>query len=78
MRRRQHWRAFDVGSLIVCELVYAELAPQFESREALDSALSLLDIRIIESGPDVAWPAGRKWADYRTAGGTEKDCWRIS
>jgi hypothetical protein len=54
----------------MCGLVYAELAPQFDTREALDSALNELGIRVVEDGVDVAWLAGCKWADYRSAGGT--------
>lgn len=69
---RQLIRALDLGSLVVSEVVYAELAPQYDSREALDMALGMLEIRIAESGSDIAWLAGRKWKDYRDAGGTRQ------
>ncbi|OFX14236.1 MAG: hypothetical protein A2Z18_06750 [Armatimonadetes bacterium RBG_16_58_9] len=64
--------AYDCGSLVICEFVYAELAPQFESKEDLDSALKLIGARIVEGGADVAYLAGRKWAEYRASGGTRK------
>ena len=63
-------QAYDSGSLVMCSLVYAELAPQFETRELLDSALNVLGIRLIEDGADVAWLAGCKWAEYKANGGT--------
>lgn len=65
-------RAMDSGSLVICDVVYAELAPQYESREHLDQVLVGLGIRVIEGGLDVAWLAGRKWHAYRMAGGTRQ------
>ena len=64
--------ALDCGSLVICDVVYAELAPQYESRECLDQALAGLGIRVIESSLDVAWLAGRKWYAYRMAGGSRQ------
>ena len=64
--------ALDSGSLVICDVVYAELAPQYETREGLDRALAGLGVRVIESGLDVAWLAGRKWYAYRMAGGSRQ------
>jgi len=64
--------ALDNGSLAICELVYAELAPQFDTREALDSALAAMGARVVEGGVEVAWDAGRRMAEYSTAGGTRQ------
>lgn len=64
--------AYNCGSLLICEIVYAELVPQFETREKLDSTLNLLNIRIVEGGADAAYLAGRKWAEYRAAGGSRE------
>lgn len=64
--------ASDSGSLAICEVAYAELVPQFESREALDSLLNTLGVRLVEGGADVAYLAGRKWAAYRAAGGNRE------
>jgi len=61
--------AYNSGPLVICEVVYAELAPQYETKSDLDSALSVLGIAILEGGTDVAYLAGRKWAEYRMAGG---------
>lgn len=65
-------QAYDSGSLIVCELVYAELAPQFESIKSLDSTLHAIGARLTEAGSDVAWLAGQKMAEYRAAGGNRQ------
>ena len=65
-------RALESGALVISEVAYAELAPQYDSREALDIALGGLEIRIAESGGDIAWLAGRKWKEYRDAGGTRQ------
>ena len=64
--------ALDTGSLVICELVYAELVPQFESQEALDSTLLEMGARVIEGGVEVAWGAGRKMVEYRAAGGSRQ------
>jgi predicted nucleic acid-binding protein len=65
-------RASQAGSLAICDLVYSELAPQFESKQELDETLNTLGIRVIESGRDVAYLAGTKWGDYRVSGGTRQ------
>lgn len=62
--------AYDEGGLVICEVVYAELAPQFDSQSALDSVLKQLGIRRIQGGFDVAYRAGAKWSEYRRSGGT--------
>lgn len=62
--------AYDAGGLIVSEIVYAEIASQFDSQKALDSALAHLNIRTICSSRETAFIAGQKWWQYRKAGGT--------
>lgn len=62
-------QAFDSGQLVICELVYAELVPQFDDRAALDAALDEMGLQIAPAGLEVAWLAGRKLLDYRTNGG---------
>lgn len=64
--------AYDSGAIIICEIVYAELVPQFESKEDLDSALKVISARVVEGDVDVAYLAGRKWAEYRAMGGTRQ------
>jgi predicted nucleic acid-binding protein len=63
-------RAYRAGSLSICNIVYAELVPQYDTKDELDTALELMGIRIAESGSDVAYLAGKKWAEYRSSGGT--------
>ena len=62
--------AYDEGALIVCAVVYAELAPQFPDRRELDNTLSRLNVVISSIDSDAAYLAGERWAHYRKAGGT--------
>ena len=63
-------RAYDEGAIVISEIVYAEIAPQFDSRHDLDAVLERLHIRLVSSGADVAFLAGQKWGQYRKAGGS--------
>ena len=38
--------AYEQGALVICEVVYAELAPHFESRERLDRTLKQMEISV--------------------------------
>ena len=62
-------QAFNQGSLILNEIIYSELTPQFSSKALLDDALKVLSIRIISLDIEAAYNAGRIWKDYRKAGG---------
>lgn len=62
-------KAFGQGSLVINEIVYAELAPQFNSQGQLDDTLSALGIRMIQMGRKSAYLAGSKWKKYRNSGG---------
>lgn len=62
-------QAFDQGSLILNEIIYSELTPQFSSKALLDDALKILSIRIVSLDLKAAYNAGRIWKDYRKAGG---------
>ena len=61
--------AYDAGALIACDVVYAELAPAFDDREALDSALREINVTLAPLDASMAWDAGRRWLRYRHAGG---------
>ena len=61
--------AFNQGALIVNEIIYSELSPQFPDKEMLDDALRQLSIRIVSLDLDVAYQAGKKWQQYRKTGG---------
>ena len=62
-------QAFTQGSLVINEIVYAELAPQFTSQTLLDDTLNTLGIRIIPLDRQSAYLAGSKWKEYRNQGG---------
>ena len=62
-------QAYTQGSLIINEIIYAELAPQFDRKDFLDNTLKTLGIRIISLGLDTAYNAGTKWKEYKKAGG---------
>ena len=63
-------QAYDEGALIISDIVYAEIAPQFDTRQELDFVLERSSIQLVGSGLDVAYLAGQKWAEYRKAGGS--------
>jgi len=62
-------RAYDGGALVICEIVYAELVPQFPDRKLLNRALQKINVSIQSIDHDVAYCAGERWALYRKSGG---------
>lgn len=65
-------QAHREGSLIICELVYAELAAFAEDREVLDRLLAELGIEVVELGREAAFAAGLMFARYRRSGGPRR------
>jgi predicted nucleic acid-binding protein len=65
-------RAYIQGSLIINEIIYAELATQFDKKNLLDDTLKVLGIRIVSLDLETAYNAGMKWKEYRETGGTRK------
>ena len=61
--------AYDRGAILVCDLVYAELVPAFEDRDALDEALGEISARSSAIDNLIAYEAGMRWKQYRRAGG---------
>ena len=61
--------AYGQGSIIVSDIVYAELAPAVEDRETLDASLRALDVEVSSIDTAIAWEAGTRWGRYRRAGG---------
>ena len=61
--------AFNQGALVVNEIIYSELSPQFPDKEMLDDALRQLSIRIVSLDLEVTYYAGKKWQQYRKTGG---------
>lgn len=61
--------AYSGGATIICDVVYAELAPRFPDRASLDAALGDLHIRLSPVDTATAYEAGLRWGRYRRAGG---------
>ena len=57
------------GPLVLCEVVYAEMTPAFESRAELDKVLADLGADLDPIGADAAWLAGQTFKRYRAEGG---------
>ena len=54
---------------MLCEVVYAEVTPAFESRAELDKVLADLGARLDPIGTEAAWLAGQTFKQYRADGG---------
>ena len=71
--RRESWArmldAYRSGPLIICEVVYAELANVLPSRQELDARLEEMHISQSPIDFTVAYEAGVRFARYRRAGG---------
>lgn len=52
------------GQLIVCEIVYAELASQFSPEKELKEFLSDTGIRLVHSTVEILYVAGERWKVY--------------
>ena len=64
--------AYNGGALIISHMVYAELVPQFGSKQALLDVLSRLGIETSPIDDEIAFVAGSKWKEYREAGGSRR------
>lgn len=67
--REQLRIAYAAGTIIVCDIAYAELVPAFRDRAALDRALREINVDVSPIDTGIAYEAGRRWARYRRAGG---------
>ena len=69
--RSREWlgAAYDVGAIIVCDIVYAELAPAFANRISLDRALQEINAALSPIDSSIAYEVGLRWKRYRAAGG---------
>lgn len=54
----------EKGQLIICEIVYSELASQFLSEKELKSFLFDTGIRLIHSSEKAIYVAGDRWKEY--------------
>ena len=57
------------GPLVVCDIVYAEVAPTFASEADLQDTLRRLGASFESVSPAAAWRAGEVFRAYRDAGG---------
>jgi hypothetical protein len=64
--------AQERGAIIICDIVYAELAPAAGEREALDAILQRVGADVSPIDTAIAWEAGERWGQYRRAGGTRQ------
>ena len=53
--------AIDRGGVQICNIVYAELVPQFNNRKLLDSTLAKLNINVISLNEEACFLAGKNW-----------------
>ena len=57
------------GSVVACEVVWAEVASAFPSPKAAAEAMSRLPVEFSAVEVDAALAAGGAWAEYRRRGG---------
>lgn len=62
-------QAANAGSLVVCDLVYAELCVHFSRQSDCDQFLKGNDIRVEALAREASFVASRLWRRYRQAGG---------
>lgn len=62
------------GQLIICELVYAELASQFHSEKTLKEFLSDTGIRLIHSDEKTLCLSAERWKAYANSGKHKLRC----
>ena len=69
--RSRGWlrEAYDRGAIIVCDLVYAEVVPEFADKASLDEALREIGATLSPIDSSMAYEAGLRWKRYRAAGG---------
>jgi len=61
--------AARTGSLVICDVVYAELCGHFETQRLCDAFLEENQIRVEPLGRSAAFLASRVWRTYRRRGG---------
>ncbi|HEY5045616.1 MAG TPA: type II toxin-antitoxin system VapC family toxin [Solirubrobacteraceae bacterium] len=65
-------RCIAEGSLLACDVVWAETGAWFPDAEAAENALSRLRVDYSPLAAATALAAGRAWQAYRQAGGTRE------
>lgn len=69
--RSREWlrEAYALGSVLLCDVVYAELVPVFDDKSSLDEVLAEVGASVSPIDTSIAYEAGRRWGRYRRAGG---------
>lgn len=62
-------RAVSEGSLVACDVVWAEVRAHFPTQEAFEGAISTLGIAFDPCDEETASAAGEAWKQYRQEGG---------
>lgn len=62
-------RCLDEGSLVICDVVWAETASAFPDAGSAEAAFATLGAAFSATGRDAARTAGTAWRAYRLAGG---------
>jgi predicted nucleic acid-binding protein len=62
-------RSAAEGSLVICSVVWAELAASFRRREDLDAFLDAVPVRLERFTSGALYHAAQAWVAYRRAGG---------
>jgi predicted nucleic acid-binding protein len=61
--------AASQGSIVICDLVYAELSVHFQTQRQCDESLDETDIRPEPLSRTASFLASRTWRSYRAQGG---------
>jgi predicted nucleic acid-binding protein len=62
-------RCLAEGSLIACDVVWAEVAPRFPSEDLVRRAMGELGVAFVPQDEETSLLAGFAWRAYRLAGG---------
>jgi predicted nucleic acid-binding protein len=65
-------RCISEGSLVACDVVWAETGAWFPDEQSAQSALSTLRVAYSPLDAATALAAGRSWQQYRKAGGSRE------
>lgn len=66
--------ALAQGALVISEVVYAELASQFPTKQELERFLADTQIRLVSSSSEALQRAGEAWKAYAKARGAKLRC----
>ena len=64
--------ALAQGSVVACDVVWAEIAGQFAGTDEARLALAALGVEYSATPADTALAAGTAWREYRRRGGTRE------